>query len=143
MPYIAGVLIDVITDVKPNESSTTTDHALEDLSQISDHVVNNPITISLSGVIHDESDAKIAALRKARENGTIFSFDYMTGYSNMIITDLSPDYNASIKDGYKFSMTLKQVKTVKAASFGAAQSSSLQRQTATVASRGLVQTSVR
>ena len=77
MPYIAGVLIDIITDVKPNETSSTTDHALEDLSQISDHVINNPTTISLSGVIYDDSDVKVEALRKARENGTIFNFDYM------------------------------------------------------------------
>ena len=143
MPYIAGVLIDVITDVKPNETSSTTDHALEDLSQIADHVINNPTTIGLSGVIYDESDAKVGALRKARENGTIFNFDYMTGYPNMVITNFSSEYTASIKKGYKFSMTLKQVKTVKAATFSPAQSAGLQRQTGAVTSKGLIQSTVR
>lgn len=143
MPYIAGVLIDIITDVKPNETSSTTDHALEDLSQISDHVINNPTTISLSGVIYDDSDVKVEVLRKARENGTIFNFDYMTGYPNMIITDFSSEYTSSIKEGYKFSMTLKQVKTVKAATFSPTQSAMLQKQTRAVTSKGLVQIKVR
>lgn len=66
MPYIKDVLIDVITEVSFSESSSTTDHALEDGEQITDHVKADPITISISGVILDEAEERVLKLRKYR-----------------------------------------------------------------------------
>lgn len=137
MPYIKDVLIDVISGVSPTESSTATDHALEDNSQISDHVKNNPTTLSITGVIHDDTEQKVLKLREYREKGEIFTFDYMTNYGSVIITDFKRDYSADIKDGYGFSMTLKQIKIAKVAKFvEVKQSQPVKRQTKPVANKG-------
>ena len=137
MPYIKDVLIDVITDVSPSESSTATDHALEDNSQISDHVKNNPTTLSISGVIHDDTEQKVLKLREYREKGEIFTFDYMTNYGTVIITDFKRDYKAEIKGGYAFSMTLKQIKIAKVAKFvEVKQSQPVKQQTKPVTNKG-------
>ncbi len=117
MPYIKDVLIDVITKVSMPESSTTTDHALEDGEQITDHVKSNPTTISLTGVILDGTEAKVLKLRQYREKGVIIDFDYMTSLKHVVITDFSRDYEAKIKDGYAFTMTLKQIKVAKVGKF--------------------------
>ncbi|MEA0552963.1 hypothetical protein U1P98_04465 [Lysinibacillus irui] len=117
MPYIKDVLIDVITKVSIPESSTATEHALEDGEQITDHVKSNPTTISLTGVILDGTEAKVLKLRQYREKGVIFDFDYMTSLKHVIITDFNRDYEAKIKDGYAFTMTLKQIKVAKVGKF--------------------------
>lgn len=115
MPYIKDILIEVITDVGVSESSTSTDHALEDGEQISDHVQSDPITLSLSGTLYGDHEQKVLKLREFREKGEIFTFDYMTNYGNVIILDFNRDYTSSVKDGFNFTMTLKQIKLAKVA----------------------------
>lgn len=121
------------------ESSTTTDHALEDGEQITDHVKSNPITISLTGVILDETEAKVLKLREYREKGVIIDFDYMTKLNHMVITDFSRDYEARVKDGYAFTMTLKQIKVGKVAKFVSV-SIPVKKQTKAVTKKGRQQT---
>ncbi|MCM0627420.1 hypothetical protein M5J14_23350 [Lysinibacillus sp. OL1_EC] len=139
MPYIKDVLIDVITKVSMPESSTTTDHALEDGEQITDHVKSNPITITLTGVILDDTEAKVLKLREYREKGTIIDFDYMTKLNHMVITDFNRDYEARVKDGYAFTMTLKQIKVGKVAKFVSV-SIPVKKQTKAVTKKGRQQT---
>ncbi|MGR6904726.1 phage baseplate protein [Lysinibacillus sp. BSL11] len=139
MPYIKDVLIDVITKVSMPESSTTTDHALEDGEQVTDHVKSNPITISITGIILDDTEGKVLKLRKYRENGEIFEFDYMTALKHLVITDFNRDYEAKIKDGYAFTMTLKQIKVAKVAKFVSV-SIPVKKQTKPVSKKGRQQT---
>jgi len=139
MPYIKDVLIDVITKVSMPESSTTTDHALEDGEQITDHVKSNPITISLTGNILDDTEEKVLKLREYREKGEIIDFDYMTALKHVVITDFSRDYEAKIKDGYAFTMTLKQIKVAKVAKFVSV-SVPVKKQTKLVSNKGRQQT---
>lgn len=142
MPYIGSVYIDVITEIGVNESSSTTDHALEDGEQITDHVNSNPITISLKGILLDESESKVLQLRKSREKGEILTYNYMTSLTKVVITDFSRDYSAKIKDGYAFTMSLKQIKVTKVAG-AASMSPSTKRQVAPVSNQGRQQTQTR
>lgn len=136
MPYIGDVLIEVIEDISFSESSTTTDHALEDGEQITDHVEGKPITFSLKGTIKDNTESKVLKLRKYRESGEVLSFDYMTQLKNVIITDFSRNYNKDIKDGYSFTMSLKQIKTAKVAKVVTVKLPAVKRQTKAVSNAG-------
>ncbi len=139
MPYIKDVLIDVITKVSMPESSTTTDHALEDGEQVTDHMKSNPTTISLTGIILDDTEEKVLKLRNYREKGVTIDFDYMTALKHVVITDFSRDYEAKIKDGYAFTMTLKQIKVAKVAKFVTV-SIPVKKQTKPVTKKGRQQT---
>lgn len=116
MPYIGGVEIESITSESLKENTQTTDHALEDGEQITDHFNNDPIEISIEGYIRDESDEKLLKLRAMREKGTVLSYNYQSRLEKMLITSFTPSKNKDIKNGYLFSMTLKQIKMVKAPS---------------------------
>lgn len=115
MPYIKDILIDVITDVGVSEPSTTTDHALEDGEQISDHIHSEPITLSLTGTLYGDYEQKVLKLREYRQKGELFTFDYMTNYGNVLILNFNRDYTSSVKGGFNFTMTLKQVQLSKVA----------------------------
>ena len=114
MPYIGGVLIDVITSESLDESSNTTDHALEDGEQITDHVENSPIILSIEGIIIDPSEEKILKLRKMRQSGALFTYNYQSRLEMVLITSFNSKRNKDIKDGYSFTMSLKQIRLVKA-----------------------------
>lgn len=144
MPYIKDVLIDVIEDVSVKESSTTTDHALEDGEQITDHVKADPITVTIKGLLLDDngqgngindSEGRVASLRKYRKDGEIIDFDYVTGLEHCVITNFDRDYSAKTTDGFAFSMTLKQIQTVKVSRYVAAKLP-VKRQTKKVAKKG-------
>lgn len=115
MPYIGDILIDVITSEDLSETSKTTDHALEDGEQITDHVDNEPIILSITGIILDPNDEKRLKLRKFRQEGKLLSYNYQSRLETVLITSFNSSRDASIKDGYTFSMTLKQVRLVKTA----------------------------
>src|SRR5690606_824538 len=110
MPYLGDVLIDVIESEDLDESSSTTDHALEDGEQITDHVENDPIVLKISGIIIDPSDEKLLKLRKYRESGEVLSYNYRSRLETVLITSFSSKRDKDIKDGYSFSMTLKQIR---------------------------------
>lgn len=113
MPYLGDVFIDVIEEFSFDESADTTDHALEDGEQITDHIDAKPITISLKGIIKDEDESKRVKLREYKQNGEILSFNYVSALDTCVITSFQPSYNKDVKDGYSFSMSLKQIKFVK------------------------------
>lgn len=115
MPYIGDVLIDVIKDESLSESSSTTDHALEDGEQITDHIEHDPITLNLTGLIVDPGDEKLLKLRKYRQDGKILSYNYRTRLETVVITSFDSDKSKDIRDGYVFTMTLKQIRLSKRA----------------------------
>lgn len=111
---LGDVLIDVIESIDYSESSSTTDHALEDGEEMTDHIDNDPITLKIDGIIIDKNDAKKLKLRDYRQKGKILSFNYVSGIKNVVITSFNTNYSKDIKNGYSFSMSLKQIRLVKA-----------------------------
>ncbi|NYV64656.1 hypothetical protein HYI36_05260 [Bacillus sp. Gen3] len=113
MPKLGDVLIDSIKSIDLGESSDATDHALEDGEEISDHIKNDPITLNIEGVMLDKNHAKLNKIRKYRQEGKILSFNYRAKLETVVITSFNPNYDSSIKDGYTFSMSLKQIRLAK------------------------------
>lgn len=115
MPFIGDVLIDIIEREDLNESTDTTDHALEDGEQITDHAYNKPIILNISGVVIDPSDEKLLKIRKYREGKEVISYSYRSRLETVLITAFNSKRDARHADGYTFNMTLKQIRIVKAA----------------------------
>lgn len=110
---LGSVYIDMVEEESTSYSSSATDNALEDNSAISDHVTNNPTTLNISGFILDADGTKIKQINQYRTDATIFDWANVEVLRGVVIEDFSPSHSASIKGGYRYSMTLKQVVTVK------------------------------
>lgn len=135
MPYLGDILIDVIRNEDLTESSETTDHALEDGEQISDHVNHKPIELNVSGYINDPSDEKLLKIRKYREDKKILTYRYRNHLKKVLITSFNSNKSAKTAEGYEFDMTLKQIRFVKAPSVVSV-SPSTKRQAKTVSNKG-------
>lgn len=112
--------------------SDTTDHPIEDGSEISDHVDLKPLTFSLDGFMSEApltgsllesfSDlfssgqqwAFVEAIENARKNRTFVSLDANNrgSWDNLIITSFAPSWSAEVGDSVEFRMSLKQITVV-------------------------------
>lgn len=114
LPMLGDVLIDVVLSEDLAESSSTTDHALEDGEQITDHVNNDPIVLNIEGFIRDSTDQRLLKLRNYREKGKLLSYNYRNRLETVLITSFNSKKDVKVSDGYTFTMTLKQVRLARA-----------------------------
>lgn len=125
---IDGFLIDVAIQEVHEYPSEVTSHPVEDGADVTDHIRNRPITVSLQGVVSDtpigsvanerEADslpsddalAKLEQVRAAREPVTITSS--LGSFQNMALQTLSVPTNASTGDALRFRAVFTQIELV-------------------------------
>ena len=114
MGYVIGdVHIDVILSEDDEYSTPATDHALEDNTEMSDHVTKDPRTLNLECIVIDPDNQKINKLRQYQENADIIDYNNLTRLQHIVIENTSVSRSADIKDGYNLSISFKQIKTAK------------------------------
>ena len=111
MGYVIGdVHIDVILTEDDEYSTPATDHALEDNTEMSDHVTKDPRTLTLDCIVIDPDNQKINKLRQYQENAEIIDYNNLTRLQHIVIENTSVSRSADIKDGYNLSINFKQIK---------------------------------
>lgn len=124
------LFIDAAVSVNRQFPNRVTSHPVEDGTDISDHVVNDPRVFSIEGVISDAAfqlDADndpipggpgrsvLAAftLEDMRDNGELLTLETPNDiYFDVIITDLSIPRDAQTGKSLVFTITLQQITTV-------------------------------
>lgn len=110
MPKIGNIEIDLIEKVDRGTGAKSSDHALEEGEPVTDHVESETKTISISGTIIDPTGAKRNLLEKYEAEGTLHTFNFTSRLENVIIESFNTTNDSSIKDGYSFTMSLKQIR---------------------------------
>lgn len=111
MGYVIGdVHIDVILTEDDDYSTPATDHALEDNTEMSDHVTKDPRTLNLECIVIDPDNQKINKLRQYQENADIIDYNNLTQLQHIVIENTNVSRSADIKDGYNLSISFKQIK---------------------------------
>lgn len=113
MPKIGDVVIDLIEDVDRSTGAKASEHALEEGEPVADHVEADTKTISISGIIKDKTGSKRTKLEKYEAEGKLLTFNFTSRLENVIIDKFSSNNSARVKDGYEFSMSLRQIKVAK------------------------------
>lgn len=113
MPFLGDVWIDIVSSENLTESTDTTDHALEDREQVTDHGRNKPIVLNISGFMNDPNDEKLLKLRKYRQERELLSYNYRSRLENVLITSFNPKKDEKTEDGYTFTLSLKQIRLAK------------------------------
>lgn len=125
---IGDIVIDLFETEVHTRTSEVTQYPIESGSTITDHIVNDPIIISVSGIVSDiptnilgalagigESRANNAneAMNKLIDDKSIVTL--VTGlkvYQNMVITNFDVDRSVNTGKTLTFSATLQQVEIV-------------------------------
>lgn len=115
MATLGGIFLNVVYDDTPQYSVKASEHPIEDSENIVDHVNRNAVKMSISGVVTgDDAAQKETALIEHMEKGSLLKYVHRTTLANVIITDFQPKYDKEITNGFKFSMSLLQIRLSKA-----------------------------
>jgi len=92
-------------------SAEITDKSVESGQDVSDHVKPKPDILSIKGIIvGPDASKKWETLKQYNRTGELLTYINRVIYGNMAIQDFHPVHGKDIANGYKFSMTLKQVR---------------------------------
>lgn len=108
---------DIEIKVSPSESvilrNEVTEKPVEDKTEIADHINHQPVEINHTFVIAgDEAEDQRDRLEKASQYDEVFSYMDVKNYrlyDNMVILDINFDTDAQISNGYKGTISLKQI----------------------------------
>lgn len=101
------LLLDSLSPVSVSveESKTVTKFAVEDGTERSDHVIENPIEISIDFVIHKNLKQDFNELKTAFEQNRLLTIQTKTNvYSNMLISNISQAQDSDKYDAVNVSV---------------------------------------
>lgn len=107
---IGDVIITVTSDETTMMSNDITDKPIEG-GTVSDHVINKPLTMSITGIIvGDDCQEKLDKIRGYLVNGDLVRYVGAETAKNMVIESFGTGRTVSIKGGVSFSLSLKEVR---------------------------------
>ncbi len=125
---IGDIAIDVFDIETHTRTSEVTRYPVENGSTITDHIVNDPITISIAGIVSDVPTTifgALAGIGESRSNDANEALNkivddrtdvtLVTGlkvYQNMVLTSFNVERSANTGSTLTFSATLQQIKVV-------------------------------
>lgn len=101
----------VVTGESVNGSSKVTSNPVEKGADINDHVIPNPMTLALTGVLIGGMSA-YQQLTDMQKNGELCEYTGRTHAKNLVITSLKGDVKPDNRDGIAVSLSFQQVNLV-------------------------------
>jgi hypothetical protein len=110
MAKLGNVFLNTVFEDKPDMGVKITDHPIEGGLGITDHVQQEPLKMSISGVVTGaDASARRSQLISYMKNGNLLKYVYRTVLTNMVIENFSSVHDVDVKGGFKFNIALKQV----------------------------------
>ena len=115
--YIDDVLVDATISENPTFSNAITDKPVEEGGSIIDHVENQPTILPLECTITGEEGQSATEkyermLEITQQKEVIEVVGALQVYDNMVIEEFSPIKDSKIGNGFRCSITLKQIRIV-------------------------------
>lgn len=128
-------------NVDVDESGELMRHPLENGSKITDHIVFEPVSLTIPVMIQGDYRPVVEEIRQAYRAGTLFTIITRGGtYRNMVMSAMPHEENTEVMDAVVFLLRFGEAVFVKAALGGAIATSSARRpKLASTTKRGQVQ----
>ena len=108
---LGDVLLSAVTKETITHSSEVTDKAVEDGTNIADHMKEHPVLVSISGVcVGEDAWLRLSRIRQMRTNRQLVSYANRNIFTSMAVTNINTDHDSTIAGGFKFDITLKHVR---------------------------------
>ncbi|MGY4689350.1 phage baseplate protein [Salibacterium sp. K-3] len=138
MARIGNVQFNVISERRTFDNEVT-EHPVEDEGSISDHVSNDPVSYSIKGMVTNPGAAEAHRnLLKLRLSGEPTKYRGRSTLQRAVIESLETDVDEKIRNGFNFSMTIKQIELARPSTVGLLPAS-LEADTSEVGNAGRVQ----
>lgn len=109
---LGDVELNVVFSETPTYPIEVTEYPVEKGSDVGDHAKSKNIQLVITGVCSGQPEAgrKVQKLREYAQKHTLISYKGRNVYHNVIITNLETVHDVEVGDGFKFTITLQQVK---------------------------------
>ncbi|WP_026702864.1 phage baseplate protein [Salibacterium aidingense] len=96
-----------------------TSHPVEDEGAANDHVINEPVSYTIEGVVTNPGAARAhRELKSMRLSGEPIRYDGRANLKRAIIEEFITDVDVNIQNGFNFTMTIKQVNFARPSTVG-------------------------
>ena len=103
----------VVSEERSDYVADITEYPIEGGNQISDHATLRPVTLAIDGVVAGSSAAGVlATVRSWQENRLLVSYSGRGAYRDFVIKEFRPTEDVEVGDGFRFAMTLQEVRIV-------------------------------
>jgi hypothetical protein len=103
----------VVSEERSDYVADITEYPIEGGNQISDHATLRPVTLAIDGVVAGPSAAGVlATVRSWQENRLLVSYSGRGTYRDFVIKEFRPTEDVEVGDGFRFAMTLQEVRIV-------------------------------
>lgn len=110
MTTLGGIHLLVETE-SPSFSVSIADHPVEKGENITDHVKKNSTKFGISGVVVGvDAESKKTQLLQFMNSGKPLFYNGRNKLTNVLIESFQPDYDSRIGNGFRFTMTLKEIR---------------------------------
>jgi len=107
---LGDIFFSVVESETITNTAAATDFPVEDGTSIVDNVEITPYSVSLNGIMVGEDAAdKLKKIREYMKNKTLLTYIGRNILNNTIIEMFDSTHDNTIKNGFKFSLTLKQI----------------------------------
>ncbi len=111
MPQLGDVFLNTVYDEKPRRSVRATDHPIEGGENITDHTERQPESMTIGGVVvGPDASNRLYKLEQYMNNSELLKYVYRNIKTNVIINNFETTHDAEVADGFKFSMTLREIR---------------------------------
>lgn len=107
---LGGVEFDALVEENIDYDAKVTSKAVEKGADISDHMKAEPFTASLSGIMVEDADAKLEALKKFQEESELISYIGKSSLQNVVITSFQVEHTVKNFEGFNFSIRIQEVR---------------------------------
>ena len=110
MATLNGIYVFIETE-RISHLVETTDHAVEEGVDLTDHVNYKGYVVSLTGqIVGDDYEETLSSLKELQESGTLIKYVGTESFSGMLITSFERDKDNTVAGGCKFTMDLKEAR---------------------------------
>lgn len=114
---LGEVILDALVDENVDYDAEVTSKATEKGEDISDHMKAKPFTVSLSGSMIENAEAKKAALIKYQKEGELLTYIGKATLKSVVITSLQIENPVNNFEGFEYSIRLEEVKVARPETF--------------------------
>lgn len=110
MPQLGDVFIDTVYEENPEKQVKSTDHPVEEGVNVTDHIEKKPFKFEIEGVIiGNDAEVRKRRLEQYMNSGERLKYVYRNAFSGLIIEKFEATYDVEVVNGFKYSMSLKQI----------------------------------
>lgn len=108
---LQDVLLDMVESDNPTRSYNVTDKAVEDGTNIADHMKEQPTTLSISGyLVNPNVWARMSRIIQYQKTRRLITYTNRVIHNNMAITNIKTRHDGEVANGLYFTIDLKHVR---------------------------------